>query len=102
MAKQKFDEEMVRKIAELAKLKLATDEIAYLTKQFNETLKTITALKELDVDKVPGTSQVTGMTNVFRIDAVDADRILSQEAALGNSKKTIEGYFAVEGILDEK
>ena len=97
-----FDSGKIKKIAELAKLHLFKDEESYFSDQFNKTLSTIKSLNELKTDKTSGTVNVTGLKNVFRSDSVDKHRILSHEEALQNAKNSAEGFFVVEGILDEK
>lgn len=91
-------EQMVR----LSNLKVDPKEQSYFRGQFDETLKTINKLNQLNTEKVIGTSHVTGLTNVFREDFVERKRMLSQRQALSNAKKTHQGYFVVKAIFDEQ
>ena len=71
-----------------------------LESQLEETLETIAQLDEVDTKNVEPTSQVTGMTNVFREDVIDQARILSQSEALSNAKNTHKGYFVVPALIE--
>ena len=70
-----------------------------LEKGFEQTLKVIDQLNELDTSQVKPTSQVTGLTNVWREDKVDKSRMLTQKQALSNAKKTHKGYFVVPAVI---
>lgn len=97
-----FSFDTTDKIAGLAKLEVNTKEKKYLTRQFNETLKVIDKLNELETKKYIETSQVTGLKNIFREDNIEKERILTQKEALANAKKTHNGYFVVKAIFDVK
>lgn len=90
---------MIKKLAKLSKLKVSKSEEKYFKKQFIETLKIIDQLDKLDTSKVGITYSVTGTKNVTREDKINPLNILSQDEALSNAKKTHNGYFVVDGIL---
>lgn len=92
----------VKHVAKLAHLTLKLDEEEKFKTQFNKTLKIIEKFDNLDTSKVAETSQVTGLTNVFRQDEIDVERMLSQEEALSNAKSTYNDYFVVKAALDAK
>ena len=94
-----FTAEDVLDIAKLVSLNLSLHESDYFPEQFNKTLKNINVLSELDTNEVEETSQVTGLTNVFRADVIDNNRILSQKQALSGAKRSYKGYFVVKAIL---
>ena len=83
----------VKHVAKLANLPLTPDEEKKFQGQFAETLKTISVINELDTSGVEPTSQVTGLTNITRKDAIDPSRILSPPAENN-------GYFVVPAIFD--
>ncbi|TSC87315.1 MAG: aspartyl-tRNA(Asn)/glutamyl-tRNA (Gln) amidotransferase subunit C [Microgenomates group bacterium Gr01-1014_16] len=83
----------VAHVAKLANLPLKPGEVEKFQKQFEETLKTIAVINELDTKGVEPTSQVTGLVNVVRQDEVDPSRILPPPM-------TNNGYFAVPSIFD--
>ena len=71
MAKIKKDE--VKKIAELARIKLTAEEIEKYTSQFESIFGYMEILNEVDTEGVESTSQVTGLQDVMRDDTVDRD-----------------------------
>lgn len=79
----------VKKVAKLANLTITDEEERKLAVQFEETLKTINIINELDTAGVDPISQVTGLVNVMRKDEIDKDRILN----IGN-------YFKVKAIFN--
>ena len=102
MSNKTFTEEFTSKIAELSRLKIDKKETEYFTGQFNSTLKTISNLQELKTKGVKEAYNITGLVNIFRNDELDKGRLLSQEEALSNGKRTYKGFFVVKGIFDEK
>jgi aspartyl-tRNA(Asn)/glutamyl-tRNA(Gln) amidotransferase subunit C len=97
----KFTSEDVQKIAKLATIPVSDEEANTLAAGFTTTMKVVDELAKVDVEGVEPTSQVTGMENVFREDEVDTSNALTQEQALSNAKRTHNGYFVVDQILDE-
>ena len=89
----------VKHLAKLAQMEVTEEEEKTLEKGFDQTLKVIDQLSELDTSKVKPTSQVTGLTNVWREDKVDKGRMLTKKQALSNAKKTYKGYFVVPAIF---
>lgn len=79
----------VKKIANLANLTISDDEVRKLSLQFEETLKVIGVINELDTTKEDSISQVTGLKNVMRDDVIEKDRILN-----------IGDYFKVKAIFN--
>ena len=88
----------VKHIAKLANLPISEQEEKKLETQLNETLTYIDILKEIDTAKVKPTDHVTGLENITRDDIPQES--LSQKQALSNAKKTHEGFFEVDAILD--
>lgn len=100
--KKTFTEDFTAKIAKLSKLDLSEKEINFFTKQFNDTLSIIDNLKKVKTKGIKEAFNITGLKNVFREDKIDQKRILTQEEALSNAKRTHKGYFVVKGIFDDK
>ena len=78
----------VKHIAKLANLTLKTGEEKKFESQFQETLKTVDVINELDTSGVSATSQVTGLVNITRPDKVDKTRIIK-----------IGDYFKVPSVF---
>ncbi len=100
MAKKKLIIDEVKHIAKLANLTVDASQLDSLAKQFEETINFVDQLQEIDIRGVAATSQVTGATNIWREDNIDADRMLPQEKALANAPRSHNGYFVVPKILD--
>jgi aspartyl/glutamyl-tRNA(Asn/Gln) amidotransferase C subunit len=98
MTEQIITQETVKKIAKLCKLDVTGIE-EKLAVMFNDTLKSIEVLKELDLESLPETYQVTGLTNVFQKDG-EPSGTLSKEKALMNAKETVNGLIVTQGVFD--
>ena len=80
------DAEEVRHVAELARVRLADDEVDAFAAQFGDILEYFEAL-----DEVPATEREEELVNVMRPDEIEES--LSQEAALANAEETEDGFF---------
>lgn len=89
-------------IAKLANLPLTPEQTEELTQQVGVTVQYVSQLQSLATTGVVETSQVTGLENVFREDEIDESRMLTQEEALSNAKRTYTGFFVVDRVLEEK
>lgn len=90
-----------KKISLLANLPLSEKQTATFSAQLSSVLDYISKIQSLDTAGVEETAQVTGLTNVFREDVVDESRMLTQEQALSNAKRTHNGYFVVNAVFEE-
>lgn len=89
------NEDTVKHVAELARLKLSEEEIKMYTHQFNDILEHFKDLDELDTSGVKVTSQVTGLNNVFREDeVVDCSQDI-KDRIFKEAPHFKEGYFVV-------
>ena len=98
MAKLTKDE--VLHIAKLAQLDLDDAEITKFLPQLSKVVDFIGHLNEVDIKSVEPTAQVTGLTDVYREDAVDSTNILSQDSAISGTDNIYNGYFKVKAILE--
>jgi aspartyl-tRNA(Asn)/glutamyl-tRNA(Gln) amidotransferase subunit C len=69
---QHITPETIRHIARLARLGLSEAEIEKFTQHIGDTLSYMEILEELDTEHVPETFQVTGLTDIFKEDVIDA------------------------------
>jgi len=92
----------VQKIAKLAHIPITDDQANELAQGFTKTMKVVDTLSEVDVLHIEPTSQVTGLENVFREDEIDTTRMFTQEQALANAKRTHNGFFVVDQVIEEK
>lgn len=86
-------------IARLANLAIGADEYECFASQLTAILAFVSKLQEISTNNVAPTAQVTGLANVYREDVIDESRMLTQEHALSNAKKTHNGYFVVPAVL---
>jgi aspartyl-tRNA(Asn)/glutamyl-tRNA(Gln) amidotransferase subunit C len=89
-------EDQVLKIAKLAKLSLAPEEIKNFSDQLGKILDYVELLNELDTTGVPPTTRVIPVHNVFREDVVQPG--LEPEDALLNAPAKENNMFKVPKI----
>jgi len=94
----KFMKLDIKHNAQLANLPITPQEEKNLEKQLTETLNYIEMLNEIDTKNIEPTAHVTGLENITREDVPAPS--LSQNQALSNTKKTHQGFFEVNAILD--
>ncbi len=97
---KKIDTQLVEHIAQLAQIPVSEKEKTELAEAFNQTLGVIDQLKEVETAGVEPTHQVTGLVNNTREDLVTTETMFTQEEALANAKRTHQGYFVVERVID--
>lgn len=85
-------------VAKLANLPIDKHQQKRFEPQLTAILAFVSKLQKIPTKNIQPTAQVTGLTNVFREDAVDASRILTQAQALSNATKTHDGYFVVPSV----
>jgi aspartyl/glutamyl-tRNA(Asn/Gln) amidotransferase C subunit len=95
---EKINELEVEKLAKLARLGLTSEENTLLAKQMSEILVFSQKLEEVETGNIVPTSQVTGLTNVFRDDDV-IDCQLSRDELLSNTPSVEDGYIKVRTVL---
>jgi aspartyl-tRNA(Asn)/glutamyl-tRNA(Gln) amidotransferase subunit C len=86
------------KVARLARLQLADDELDALTGQLGRLLDYVAVLDELDVTDVEPMVHAIELANVLRPDEVQPS--LPRPAALANAPKTDGKYFLVPAIIE--
>ncbi len=91
------DREQVETIAELAKLSFSPEEKETFIEQFNQILRYMEKLDELDTADVEPTYNVLDLHNVTRPDAVQP--WLTQEEALANAPRSHNGFFSVPKVI---
>lgn len=79
------DEDVIRHVADLARIHLAADDIDRFAEQFADVLAYFDEL-----DEVPDVDAEEELVNVLRPDDVEAG--LTQEEALENAPETEDGY----------
>jgi aspartyl-tRNA(Asn)/glutamyl-tRNA(Gln) amidotransferase subunit C len=90
--------EEVAKVAVLARLRLAPDELDTFTGQLNSIVDFVAQLQELDTADVEPLAHGVEVRNVFRDDARGPS--LPREAALANAPERNEENFLVPVVLE--
>ena len=91
--------EEVKKVADLAKLEFASEELDSLTSELNSVLGYIDQLKELDVTNV---EPLENLNEAVEQSALRKDEVrdsLPVADALLNAPKTADNYFLVPKVL---
>lgn len=85
-------------VAKLARLKLTEEEKKEFSKQFEDILKYINKLKELDVTDVEPTFHAIEIKNVFREDEVKPSDMA--EDILSNAPEREGSFFKVKKVIE--
>ena len=100
MRSSSLNQSVIEKVAKLANLVLSASQKQTFTQQLSSVIGYVSKIQKLDTSRQSETSQVTGLENVFREDEVDVGRMLTQEAALSNAKRTHNGFFVVKALFE--
>ncbi len=95
-----IDKNIVAHVADLAKLSLKEEELEKFKNQLSTIFKYVDQIGEMKTDRVPVTTNVLGLKNCFRKDAIDKEKMLTQEEALSQAKKVHKGFFVVKAIFE--
>lgn len=93
-----IDKETARRVAHLARIEVAEDQLENLAGELNGILGFMEQLNEVDVEGVEPMTSVTPMRLPRRADVVtDGDQ---QAAVLKNAPEAREGFFAVPKVVE--
>ena len=92
------DAATVRRIAHLARIAVAEDEVAHLQGELNAMLAFVEQLSEVDVSGVEPMTSVTPMAMKKRVDAVTDGGIA--EDIVRNAPQTVDNYFLVPKVIE--
>ena len=93
-----IDKETAAKVAKLARIDVAEDQLPALADEFSAILGFIEQLNEVDIDGVEPMVSVTPMRLKRREDVVTDGN--QQEAVLANAPDAREGFFAVPKVVE--
>jgi len=94
----KVDENLVKKVAEIARLELTQEEIKAFVPELQEVLESFSVLKELDTKNTKPSFQPVEIKNVLRED--EKAECLSQEEALSLAQHKKDGYFMGPKVIE--
>jgi aspartyl-tRNA(Asn)/glutamyl-tRNA(Gln) amidotransferase subunit C len=92
------DAETVRRIAHLARIAVADDEVSHLQGELNAILAFVEQLAQVDVANVEPMTSVTSMAMKKRPDLVSDGEIADQ--ILRNAPATRDGFFLVPNVVE--
>ena len=93
-----IDAATVRRIAHLARIAVADDEVEHLRGEINAILAFVEQLSEVDVEGVEPMTSVTPMAMKKRADVIDDGG--NADAVLKNAPATQDGYFLVPKVVE--
>ncbi len=92
-----FDEGLIRKIAALASVELASNELLELVSQLTKVVEYVAKLQTIDTLSVNPMSHATAISCLLRDDIPETSVL---EGALLNAPEQNSGYFCVPRIID--
>ena len=92
------DAATVRRIAHLARIAVADEEVEHLQGELNAMLAFVEQLAEVDVEGVEPMTSVTPMTMKKRADVVTDGDI--RDDVLANAPSTEDGFFLVPKVVE--
>ncbi|RZO57481.1 MAG: Asp-tRNA(Asn)/Glu-tRNA(Gln) amidotransferase subunit GatC [Limisphaerales bacterium] len=95
MSNNDFD---IKYVANLARIKLTSDQEDRLGSQLGDILGYVKKLEELDVSNVEPMAHAVPLHNVMRADQVQPS--ITNEEALANAPKKANGLFVVPKIVE--
>ena len=93
-----IDKTTVSKIAHLARIKVADEQLQGLADELSSILSWVESLNRLDTDKTEPLSSVTGKQLPMRDDVVDDGEITEQ--ILAGAPEKISGFFVVPKVVE--
>ncbi|MBI2464796.1 Asp-tRNA(Asn)/Glu-tRNA(Gln) amidotransferase subunit GatC [Candidatus Shapirobacteria bacterium] len=99
MSSTTITDDIISKVAKLARVQLTEEEIHTFTSQLSPVMEHIDSLNSLNTDAVEPTFQVTNLKNVFREDVILDS--LSQKDAIAPAHKSEQGYVVMPKTIDK-
>jgi len=93
----RITEDQVKKVAELARLKLDNNEVKHHAKQIEKILDYINQLEKIDTKGVPSTTRAIEVINVLRSDA--NNKFENREELLNLAPDRENDFFKVPKII---
>lgn len=90
-------EDEVKKISLLCRIDLSDDEIKKFQKELSLVLDYVSELNKVDTSGVEEISQVTGLSNVFRLDREQGSEI--REKIIESFPESKDGFLKIKSIF---
>ncbi|MGQ9842150.1 MAG: Asp-tRNA(Asn)/Glu-tRNA(Gln) amidotransferase subunit GatC [Spirochaetota bacterium] len=95
----KFDEFVINKVCQLARLELDADEKQEFTKQLEDIIRYVETINKLDTANVQPADHIVPLSNVFREDI--AKQSLPMEEVANIAPQFEKSHFVVPRIIEE-
>jgi len=102
MQERKLSQHEIEHIAHLARIDLSPEEKERFSQQLSSVLEYMQILNKINTEEVPSTTQVTGLTNIFRKDEVfpcDSD---TRKRIVDNFPKRQRDFLEVPAIFSQR
>jgi len=93
----KITEDQVKKVADLARLRLNTNQVRHHAEQLEKILDYVNQLEKIDTEGVPCTTRAIEVINVLRKDA--NDKFVGREELLDLAPSRENDFFKVPKII---
>ena len=93
-----IDNQTVRKVSKLAKIKINEKEETKLIKELNNILGWVDELKKVDTEQIEPMLSVFNESMVMRKDEVSSE--ISDELVLKNAPESKSGFFVVPKVIE--
>ena len=93
-----IDNQTVRKVSKLAKIKINEKEETKFIEELNNILGWVDELKKVDTDQIEPMLSVFNESMVMRKDEVSSD--ISEELVLKNAPESKSGFFVVPKVVE--
>ena len=93
-----IDNQTVRKVSKLAKIKINEKEESKLIEELNNILGWVDELKKVDTEKIEPMLSVFNESMVMRKDEVSSE--ISDELVLKNAPESKSGFFVVPKVVE--
>ena len=93
-----IDNQTVRKVSKLAKIKINEQEETKFIEELNNILGWVDELKKVDTDQIEPMLSVFNESMVMRKDEVSSD--ISEELVLKNAPESKSGFFVVPKVVE--
>ena len=94
----KLSIEEIQKVAKLARISLTDKELEKMSVEASSILEFVETIQKTNTDGVETTSQVTGLTDVWREDEVKKSKVTPKDL-LASTPDTHDGYVKVRKVL---
>jgi aspartyl/glutamyl-tRNA(Asn/Gln) amidotransferase C subunit len=99
MSQANLTSQDIQRLAKLSAVVVTQQEAALFATQFEETLKHVDNLNEIDISDVSQSIHLSAKQNVMFEDGTVNGRLLTLEQATSNAKNVEDGSFVVDKLM---